>query len=114
MKSSTAVPSFRNSGFETTATGCPVPASMISLTRAAVPTGTVLLVTTILPPFMARAMSSATAKTWLRSAPPSDTWGVPTAMKTASACVTASARSVEKESLPSRVLRSISSSSPNS
>ena len=105
MKSSTAVPSFRNSGFDTTATGCSVPASMISLTRAAVPTGTVLLVTTILPPFMARAMFSAAANTWLKSAPPADTWGVPTAMKTTSARLTASAGSVEKDSLLSRVLR---------
>ena len=78
------------------------------------PTGTVLFVTTILAPFMARAISSATANTWLRSAPPADTWGVPTAMKMVSACLTASARSVENDSLPSRVLRSISSSSPSS
>ena len=47
-KSSTAVPSFRNSGFETTAKGCFVSDDTTSLTRAAVPTGTVDLLTRIL------------------------------------------------------------------
>ena len=47
-KSSTAAPSFRNSGFETTANGCFVGAATTSLTLAAVPTGTVDLLTTIL------------------------------------------------------------------
>ncbi len=47
MKSSTADPSRRNSGFETTskATGAAWRARMISATRSPVPTGTVLLVT---------------------------------------------------------------------
>ena len=47
MKSSTAAPSLRNSGFETTAKGWEVIPAMTVRTRAAVPTGTVDLVTTI-------------------------------------------------------------------
>ena len=47
-KSSTAAPSFRNSGLETTAKGCAVRREMTSRTRRAVPTGTVDLLTTIL------------------------------------------------------------------
>ena len=47
-KSSTAVPSFRNSGFETTAKGCVVRAATAWRTLAAVPTGTVDLLTRIL------------------------------------------------------------------
>ena len=47
-KSSTAVPSFRNSGLETTATGWRVTPAMTSSTRPAVPTGTVDLLTTTL------------------------------------------------------------------
>ena len=52
-KSSTAVPSFRNSGLETTANGCLVMPAIVFLTRAAVPTGTVDLVMTTLKPSMA-------------------------------------------------------------
>ncbi len=44
-KSSTAVPSFRNSGFDTTAKGWLVTAATTSSTRRAVPTGTVDLLT---------------------------------------------------------------------
>ena len=48
MKSSTAAPCFRNSGLLTTLNGCVVSRRMTSRTRAAVPTGTVLLSTTTL------------------------------------------------------------------
>ena len=53
MKSSIAAPSFRNSGFETTANGSTVPrrcssAAIVARTLSAVPTGTVLLSTTTL------------------------------------------------------------------
>ncbi len=44
-KSSTAVPSFRNSGFETTANGWLVSEETTARTLAAVPTGTVDLLT---------------------------------------------------------------------
>ncbi len=45
MKSSTAAPSFRNSGFEHTETGWSVSACASSCTLSAVPTGTVDLST---------------------------------------------------------------------
>ena len=45
MKSSIAAPCFRNSGLLTTLNGCVVSRRMTSRTFAAVPTGTVLLLT---------------------------------------------------------------------
>jgi len=50
-------------------------------TRSAVPTGTVDLSTTNFGPFMCSPMARATASTCVRSAEPSSSWGVPTAMK---------------------------------
>ncbi len=81
MKSSIAAPCFRNSGLLTTLKGWVVSWLMISFTFAAVPTGTVLLLTTTLYPFIARATSRATPSTCCRSADPSSPVGVPTAMK---------------------------------
>ena len=52
MKSSTAAPSFRNSGFEHTWNGVRVRSAIAARTFSAVPTGTVLLVTTTLGWFM--------------------------------------------------------------
>ena len=53
MKSSTAAPSFRNSGLDTTANGMSTPraassSAIAARTRSAVPTGTVDLSTTTL------------------------------------------------------------------
>ena len=45
MKSSTATPSRKNSGLETTSKGCFVKLDIVRLTSSAVPTGTVLLST---------------------------------------------------------------------
>ena len=45
MKSSIAAPCLRNSGLLAMLKGCVVPRSIVSRTRRAVPTGTVLLVT---------------------------------------------------------------------
>ncbi len=60
MKSSTAAPSFRNSGFDTTANRVSTPragssSAIASRTRSAVPTGTVDLSTTILYSVIRRA-----------------------------------------------------------
>ena len=46
-KSSIAAPSFMNSGFDTTSKGCDVLSARILRSAAAVPTGTVLVVTTM-------------------------------------------------------------------
>jgi hypothetical protein len=100
MKSSTAAPSFRNSGLEQTWTGWDVSASMASRTRAAVPTGTVLFVMTMRSPSMAFPMERATESTCWRSADPSSPGGVPTAMKRMRDFRTASATSVVKTRRP--------------
>ena len=91
MKSLTASPSLRNSGFDATANGLRAsPARSRSRTLSAVPTGTVLLVTTTVKPVMARAdRLRRAASTCDRSAEPSCADGVPTAMKTTSAPRTA-------------------------
>ncbi len=80
-KSSTAVPSFRNSGFETTSSATLAVASMRACRASHVPTGTVLLTTTM-PGFFARvATCSPAASTALMSAAPVASGGVPTARK---------------------------------
>ncbi len=94
-KSSTAAPSFRNSGFETIARGWVVRLVISLRTRAAVPTGTVDFKTTVFGPFMARAMPRETSRTAARSAAPLASWGVPTATKMTSLPLTAASRSVE-------------------
>ena len=114
MKSSTAAPSLRNSGFEQMCTGCSVSASMAARTRAAVPTGTVLLVITTFGPSMLSPMVFATASTCWRSALPSSPGGVPTAMKMISDSRTACASSVVNVSRPSSRFRATSGSSPGS
>ena len=65
------------------------------------PTGTVDLVTTTFASSMCSPIVRATARTYLRSAEPSSSGGVPTAMKTMRPCFTASAASVVKFSRPS-------------
>jgi hypothetical protein len=114
MKSSTAAPSFMNSGFDSTAKGCLVPALMMPRISSAVPTGTVLLVTMILRPFIALAMALAVARRYARFARPFRPWGVPTAMKTISDLLTAGVISVVKLKRRSATLRRIISSSPGS
>ena len=69
-------------------------------TLAAVPTGTVDLVTTTSSRVMCLPICSATASTWRRSAEPSSSGGVPTAMKTTSADAMAAAMSVVNVSRP--------------
>ena len=86
MKSSTAAPSLRNSGLEQTWNGR---SGLGPRSRrapcSAVPTGTVDLVTITLGSFMCWPIVRATASTCCRSAEPSSSGGVPTAMKTTSA-----------------------------
>ena len=79
-----------------------------------VPTGTVVLVTMTLASSMCSAIVRATASTYLRSAEPSSSGGVPTAMKTMRPCLTASAASVVKLSRPSAWFFLTMSSRPGS
>ncbi len=94
MKSSIAAPSLRNSGLEQTETGTEVSAAMAARTRSAVPTGTVDLVTTILGAVRMLADGPRGIQDVLRSAEPSSSGGVPTAMKTTRAASTAAPTSV--------------------
>ena len=92
MQSLTASPSLRNSGLLTTS-NTSVDAAVrefrrdrVARTLSAVPTGTVDLLTTTAARCMCWPMVRATASTYLRSALPSSSGGVPTAMKTTSPC----------------------------
>ena len=119
MKSLMAAPSFRNSGFEATSNGILQPRLSISsritaLTFCAVPTGTVLLVTSTVYFLMLRPNARATSSTYFRSAEPSSSGGVPTAEKTTSTLSRQSVNSVVKCRRPSSTLRLTSSSSPGS
>ncbi len=120
MKSLTAAPSLRNSGFEATRGVNPaLPASAIvsiieARTFSAVPTGTVDLVTTSCDSVSSRPMVRATESTARRSAEPSMSEGVPTAMNRISPCRVVSAASVEKCSRPVSALRCTSPSRPGS
>ncbi len=120
MQSATAAPSLRNSGFETTSKCRSLRPRAFSVstsfarTLSAVPTGTVDLVTTTLASSMCSAMVFATASTYLRSAEPSSSGGVPTAMKTMRPCSTAAAASVVKLSRPSAWFFRTMSSRPGS
>ena len=119
MKSLMAAPSFRNSGFEATSNGILQPRLSISsritaLTFCAVPTGTVLLVTSTVYFLMLRPNVRATSSTYFRSAEPSSSGGVPTAEKTTSTLSRQSVSSVVKCRRPSSTLRLTSSSSPGS
>ena len=113
-KSSTAAPCLRNSGLLTTLKGWRVSCWMTARTLAAVPTGTVLLSTMTLYPFIACAISRATASTCVRSADPSSCCGVPTAMNTMLAARTDFGRSFVNSSRFSARLRRTISSSPGS
>ena len=63
MKSLTASPSLRNSGFDATEKSCRVSAATIARTRSAVPTGTVLLLTITAHPVSPRPMARAAVST---------------------------------------------------
>ena len=86
----------------------------LARTLSAVPTGTVDLVTTILGSAMCPAMVAATASTYFRSAEPSSSGGVPTAMIWMRPCATPSAASVVNCSRPSAWFFFTRSSSPGS
>lgn len=83
-------------------------------TLSPVPTGTVDLSTITLKPSMCSAMLRAAASTYFRSAEPSSSGGVPTAMNCTSPCATLAATSVENCRRPAVRLRSISSFRPGS
>ena len=110
----TASPSLRNSGFEATANGCEVADATAAWTLAAVPTGTVLLVTITVKPVSAAPICLAAASTWPRSALPSSPEGVPTAMNTISAPATASGVDVVNRRRSRPALRLIRSWRPGS
>ena len=120
MKSSTANPSRRNSGLLTTSTrrvgAC---SAKIAATRAAVPTGTVLLLITIRGSVISSSFSKvatccAVDITISRSACPSLPGGVGKQNINSSHVDTASARSIEKRIRRSRTFRSRTWSSPGS
>ena len=113
-KSSIAAPSLRNSGFDTTSIGTLVRAVTSACIRAAVPTGTVLLLTMTVYRSAASAIWWATFIATRRSALPSSPCGVPTAMNTTSAPRTAPGRSAVKEIRSAAILRPSSSSRPGS
>ncbi len=114
MKSLSASPSFKNSGFEATANSCLVRLLMIASILSPVPTGTVDLVTTTAHPVSASPTSPAAFRMYDRSAEPSGPGGVPTASSTTSAPATPALTSVVKLSRPSAALWVTSLSRPGS
>ncbi|MCY1507107.1 hypothetical protein D9M68_413730 [compost metagenome] len=119
MQSSTAEPSLRNSGLDTTCMSSARPwrasaSSRRALMRWAVPTGEVDLLITTLASAACVAMVSATASTYFMSALPSSSGGVPTAMKMTSAKPTPRAASVVKYRRPAARLPWSNESRPGS
>ena len=114
MKSSMAAPSLRNSGLEHMWKGTFACRLIAAATLSAVPTGTVDFVTTTTSRVAHLPICSATARTCRRSAEPSSSGGVPTAMNTMSASRIAPATSVVKLRRPAVWLRSTYSSRPGS
>jgi hypothetical protein len=102
MKSSTALPSLRNSGLLHRWKGNLASLEISAWIFPELPTGTVDLVTMTVSRVMYRPASPATSRTYFRSADPSSPGGVPTAMKRTSTFAIEDSRSVVKESLPSR------------
>ncbi len=120
IKSSTAIPSRKNSGFEQTSKSkfgaCFLTAA---LTLSLVPTGTVLLSTKTLNPKFGSALksnpkSSATFKTYLRSAAPSPPCGVGRHKKITSDLRIASFKSVVNDNLFFTIFLKNKTSSPGS
>src|SRR5471030_620296 len=119
MKSSTAAPSFMNTGTATTenleaSARAASSSCTAALTRSAVPTGTVDLSTMTLYSVMCLPMLRAAASTYCKSAEPSSSGGVPTAMNCRQPCATEAATSVEKCKRPAARLRATTSSRPGS
>ncbi len=120
IKSFMAAPSFRNSGLDASSKGMSVrprrssSALTVCLTLADVPTGTVDFVTSSVFRSMAAPNSRATDSTWLRSAEPSSSEGVPTAQNTISTCPRTSVSEVAKCRRPAALLRPTRSDSPGS
>ena len=118
-QSFTALPSLRNSGFETTSNSKSTPLSsnffcIVSFTSFPVPTGTVDLSTTTLYPFICSPIEFATSKTYLKSALPSSAGGVPTAMNNTSDVSTASFISDVNCNLPASIFFFNNGSNPGS
>ena len=105
MKSSIAAPSLRNSGLEHMWKGWAMRGRMTAATFSAVPTGTVDFVITTSSRVACVPIAAATSRTCVRSAEPSSSGGVPTAMKTTSALAIAAAMSVVKRRRPAAWLR---------
>ena len=119
MKSLIAAPSLRNSGLLAISNSTSEPlfaSSSRTMPRitSAVPTGTVLLVTSTLNLSIFLPKVRATAFTAVRSADPSSSGGVPTAQNTASTSLRHSSRDVVKLRRPAATFRSTSSLSPGS
>ena len=119
IKSSTAKPSLKNSGFETTSKFLTPCFAKMSVTDFEVPTGTVLLLTITLKSlspfsFSSSPIFSATPKTCLRSAEPSSPCGVGKHKKITLVSVTAFLRSSVKVSLFFSIFLSNRTSNPGS
>ena len=119
MKSFMAAPSFRNSGLLATSKGISIPrlsnsSRIATFTFSAVPTGTVDLVTNTKYLFIFRPTVRATSNTYFKSALPSSSGGVPTALNTISTLSRQVVMSVVKRKRPSLLLRNTISSSPGS
>ena len=119
MKSGSARPSAKNSGFDATRNVAARPTFIaVSRKRAAsffpVPTGTVDFVTIKLSAGACCAIVSAAVNKYERSEEPSDIGGVPTARNCTSPCDAATAGSLVKRSLPSAIPFASSSSIPGS
>ena len=119
MKSSMAAPSLRNSGFDTTSNSTSAlrfvsDSATAAPTLSPVPTGTVDLVTTTLYSVMCSPIERATASTYLRSAEPSSSGGVPTAMSCSWPWATPSAAEVVNRRRSASALVLISASRPGS
>ena len=117
IKSLIAFPSFRNSGLEATSKSTFTPllsnSSWITArTLLAVPTGTVLLVTTSLYCFILRPMVRATSNTYFKSALPSSSGGVPTALNITSTSSRQLSNEVVNFNRFAFILRSTISSNP--
>ncbi len=114
IKSATAKPSLRNSGFETTSKSTLLLAAILALTFSAVPTGTVLLSTITTYSSSIGPSSSAMPSTYDRSAEPSEPGGVGSARKIISAPWIPALRLVVKLSRCSWIFRWNRTSRPGS
>ena len=119
IKSFRAAPSFKNSGLEATSNSIYKfllrNSSLITaFIFIAVPTGTVLLVTNTVYFFIFCPKVRATSSTYFKSALPSSSGGVPTALKTISTLSIHEVKSVANFKRPASTLRFTILSSPGS